>query len=719
MPQKISIESVARYPLPGMAIPTNLKFSPDNDWITFLSSEDGSLNAQLYRLHLESGKKEKIADAPKLGATEENISLEETLRRERARMRTLGITQYRINKQGQILIPLPAGLFLLNQPGDDLQLLVSSQAGAIQNGRFSPDGRWITFVQNSEIHFIATSGGAPKQLTHGAAAQGKTNGLAEYIAQEEMGRSQGFWWSPNNQSIAFVEVDETHIPIYRIVHQGKDKVGAGAEEDHRYPFAGQPNARVRLGVIKLDGSDPVWMDLGSHEDFYLARVAWAEDRLLAQRLNREQSQLDLICFDPETGEATLLLEERSEVWINLHNHFRVLDVSSDLPQGGFIWASEKTGFLHLYLMNWQGEEIRPLTSGQWMVDDLVGVDQKNQFIYFTATKEDVTEKHLYRVSLGNDEMVKLSQAPGMHQIIMNRASGKYIDIWSNKESPPEIRLHSLDRNETPRLLFKSEDPQLETLELSPPEIVSLPNRHGDTLFGAIYRPPAEFGPGPYPTLVSVYGGPHAQRVTNQWGLTVDMRAQYLSQNGFLIFKLDNRGSARRGLAFEGVIKHDMGNLEVEDQVDGVHWLAQQGLADLERVGIYGWSYGGYMALMALVRAGDLFKAAVSGAPVTHWDGYDTCYTERYMGLPKSNPDGYRVSSVMHHVEKLAGKLMIIHGLIDENVHFRHTARLINALIKARKPYDLRLFPDERHVPRGLEDRIYMEEQVRDFFLTHL
>ena len=215
-------------------------------------------------------------------------------------------------------------------------------------------------------------------------------------------------------------------------------------------------------------------------------------------------------------------------------------------------------------------------------------------------------------------------------------------------------------------------------------------------------------------MVSVYGGPHAQRVTDDWSLTIDLRAQYLRRRGFLVFKLDNRGSARRGLVFEGAIRHDMGNLELQDQADGVAWLAEQGLTDPERVGIYGWSYGGYLAAMSLCRQPDVFRAAVAGAPVTHWDGYDTHYTERYMGTPRSNPDGYESSSVMHHVARMRGELLLVHGLIDENVHFRHTARLIDALVRARKDYRLLLFPGERHMPRRLEDRVYMEERIAAF-----
>ena len=268
-------------------------------------------------------------------------------------------------------------------------------------------------------------------------------------------------------------------------------------------------------------------------------------------------------------------------------------------------------------------------------------------------------------------------------------------------------------------LYDDVDPRLAALDLVPPELVSFENRAGDTLYGALYRPPASQGVAPYPTIIWVYGGPGPQLVNDGWLPTVAMRAQHLRSLGFLVFVVDNRGSARRGLVFEGAIKGDMGHYEVLDQVDGVRWLVKQGLADPERVGIYGWSYGGYMAAMCLARAPETFKVAVAGAPVTHWEGYDTHYTERYMGLPAENPQGYETSSVLHHVEGIQGKLLLVHGLIDENVHFRHTARLINALIAVRKPYDMLLFPDERHSPRRQGDRVYMEQRVRDYFLENL
>jgi dipeptidyl-peptidase-4 len=391
-----------------------------------------------------------------------------------------------------------------------------------------------------------------------------------------------------------------------------------------------------------------------------------------------------------------------------------------LDDGRFIWASERSGFRHLYLHDEDGNLLRPLTKGNWLVESINGVDQQHEIVYFTATRGGPTERHLYAVSFEGEEPRQITTAPGTHAITVDHGKTQFIDVHHALDKPADITLRSLADGSAICSVYDSVDPRVAELAPMPPELVDLRNSSGTLLHGAIYRPHPQYGDGPFPTIVWVYGGPHAQLVTDGWGLTVSMRAQYLRSLGYLVFVLDNRGSAGRGLEFENHIKHDMGNKEVEDQVDGVRWLVKRGLADPERVGIYGWSYGGYMALMCLARAADTFKIAVAGAPVTHWDGYDTCYTERYMGTAQSNPQGYEESNVMFfHVDKIRGKLLLVHGLIDENVHFRHTARLINALIRSRKQYELMLFPDERHMPRKRADRIFMEERIGQFFEKHL
>lgn len=711
----LPIEEIAKYPLPGMAIPGNIAFSPDDRLISYLLSEDMSLTRQLFAYNTESREQSILVTPIDGGTRDDNVSLEEALRRERMRQREFGVTQYAwARKANRLLVPMQGEIYIQDGQGAPLHKIVKQDEAPALDAKISPDGEWVAYVQNAELYVVPAAGGEARQLTFGARSTGKTHGLAEYIAQEEMARRSGFWWSPDGGYLAFEEVDETHIPVYRIVHQGKENTGEGAQEDHRYPFAGQTNARVRLGVVSIQGGEPVWMDLGEEQDIYLARVKWlADGSLTAQIENRAQTRLDLLKFDLRSGQSTLLLCEESETWINLYDLFR------PLKSGGFIWASERSGFCHLYLYNSNGELVRALTQGEWLVDDIAAVDEENQRLYFTASHESSTESNLYSVSFSGEAPRRLTPEPGMHSVVCDHQCRRFVDTYQSLDQPPVVRLRSLQDGSVLTTIYERPDPRLEQLKLQPPEIVQVKNRVGNTLYGAIYQPTAKFGHGPYPTIVYVYGGPHFQMVTNGWNMTVAMRAQYLRSLGYLIFVLDNRGSARRGLAFEGAIKHDMGHLEVEDQVDGVRWLVDQGLADPDRVAIYGWSYGGYMSAMCLARAAGTFKVAVAGAPVTAWDGYDTHYTERYMGTPQNNPEGYQQASVLAHVDKLQGKLMLVHGLIDENVHFRHTARLINALIQARKPYELLLFPDERHMPRKLADRIYMESLIRDFLVNNL
>lgn len=715
-----SIEDVARIPAPGMAVPVKFQFSPDDSLVTYLYSPEHDLVNQLYAYDMKT-KQHKVIIAPSTGLTENELTLEEKLRRERERQRALGVSTYEWVKKGQkILYPLGGRLYVKNGLDSESQELPAAEGKPIIDPHFSPDGSMVSYVQDGEIYVLDLDGSQPLQVTQGVNGTGKTNGLAEYIAQEEMGRQHGYWWSPDSRLIAFIEVDETHIPIYRIMHQGKPQTGDTAQEDHRYPFAGAENAHVRLGIVTIASGSVTWMNLDGYEDFYLARVDWLPDgRLSAQIENREQTTLDLVVFNPESGERSLLLREESDIWINLHDMFRPLSNGSEGTFEGFIWASERSGYRHLYYYDSAGMQIRQLTSGDWMVDSLVGIDQKRGFVYFTATRKTPLESHLYRVPLSGGMPQRLTQESGMHQVVMDHHCRRYIDSYNNLQQPPVINLVDVESRKNLAPLFKEEDPRISELGLEPPRVISFTNDEGEVFYGALYLPPG-YTPGkPLPTIVHVYGGPHAQMVQNDWDSTVNMRAQYLAREGFCVFMMDNRGSARRGLAFEGHIKHCMGTVEVEDQAFGVSRLVELGITDPERVGIYGWSYGGYMSALCLVKKPGTFKVAVAGAPVTHYDGYDTHYTERYMGKPQENPQGYEDGSVMAHVDNLQGHLLIVHGLIDENVHFRHTARLINALIAARKPYELLLFPDERHMPRKLEDRVYMEERICKFFVENL
>ncbi|KAJ6797163.1 Uncharacterized protein M6B38_110365 [Iris pallida] len=734
------VEEIVQSPLPGYVAPSGISFSPDDRLVTFLFSPDATLHRRVFSLDLATGRQDLVFSPPDGGGLDEsNLSAEEKLRRERSRERGLGVTRYEWRAargpsgRHSVMVPLPSGVYLQEISGLEPELKLKSVSGSpIIDPHLSPDGTMLAYVRDDELHVLDLFSEETRQLTTGAGQNGKIHGLAEYIAQEEMDRKSGFWWSPDSKYIAFTEVDSSGIPLYRIMHQGKSSVGPDAQEDHAYPFAGTTNAEVQIGVVSACGGEITWMDLlcgerhpqaGSDEE-YLARVTWMPDNaLVVQVLNRSQSKLKILRFDIRTGQKEVVLVERQDTWITLHDCFTPLDKGASKFSSGFIWASDKTGFRHLYLHDKNGTCLGPITQGDWMVDQIACVNESVGLVYFTGTVDGPLEANLYCTSLSPDwnhplqPPRRLTHGQGRHTVIIDHQMQRFVDVHDSLNNPPRITVCSLHDGSFIMALYEQPltIPRFKKFQLLPPEIIQISAKDGTVLYGALYEPDRNrFGPPPYKTLVSVYGGPSVQYVSDSWINTVDMRAQYLRNKGILVWKLDNRGSARRGLRFEGALKHNFGRVDAEDQLAGAEWLIKQGLAKAGHIGIYGWSYGGFLSAMTLARFPDTFRCAVAGAPVTSWDGYDTFYTEKYMGLPSENPEAYEFGSIMHHLHKLKGKLLLVHGMIDENVHFRHTARLINALIAAGKSYEILLFPDERHMPRRLTDRVYMEDRIWDF-----
>ncbi len=726
-----------------MAVPVQVAFAPGGKVLTYVQSPEGGLDRRLFAVDLTAESPEPVEIAIDGGARDEaGLTLEERLRRERSREVGLGITSAVWAEDADadaLLVPLPDGVRLVRGLAQDVaspvvEHVLATGAGAdgeVVAPRLSPDGQKLAFVRGGDLYVCdAGAGSTPIRLTT-TAAEGVTNGLAEYVAQEEMDRADGLWWSKDSRFLAFEEVDERHVPVYRIVHQGSDDLPPEAQEDHRYPFAGRANCHVRLAVVSADGGEPVWMDLGDgveEGDGYLARVCWSRNgTLLAELESRDQTVLRVCSFDPSTGVRTVLHTEVVEPWVNLHDDFR------ELSAGEWLWSSERSGFRHLEVRAAGGDLLRTLTGGDWQVDRLEAVDEEAGVAYFTGTKDGPTERHLYAVPLAGGEVCRLTSEDGSHTVTVSGSGGFVVDTHSSLTLPPVVRLlRFAPGSSSPTVvavLADRRDPRIDELGLTPPELVTLEADDGTVLHGLYYSPEGpdvSDPPGsgiqaspPPPLVVSLYGGPHAQLVVNDWSPTVTLRRQALRRLGCAVLVVDNRGSARRGLRFEAALRHRMSEVEVADQVAAVRWAVERGLADPRRVGVYGWSYGGYMTLQCLMRAPGVFRAGVAGAPVTHWDGYDTHYTERYMGTPETNPTGYTASSVFAHVASLRGDLLLVHGLIDENVHFRHTARLANRLIEARKPYQLLCLPSERHLPRKAEDRAYLEQQIVTWLVERL
>jgi dipeptidyl-peptidase-4 len=711
----VQAADVARLPPPGSVVPGSFAFTPDGKSLTYLKSESASLSRVLWRVELPEGAPRVVARPPGGGDTEANLSAAERLRRERQRLRETGITQVVAAEEADArIIPLLGDLYL--QRGDGPLERITESASPEIDPRLTRDGTKVAYVRDDELFVLDLATRRETQLTQGT-GEGVAHGLAEFIAQEEMDRASGFWWSPDGARVAYQETDERHIPLYSIVHQGGETYSV---ETHRYPFAGAANARVRLGIIPSGGGETRWLALADRDEdeVYLARVNWdGPTSLLVQTLDREQKALRLFRYDALTGARSLLVENRSDTWVNLHDDLRIIEAT-----GEFVWSSERTGFKHLELRDRTGALIRVLTAGDWPVDAVAALDQKRREVWFTAGQTSPLEAHLYRLALdGEDrEPVRLTRTPGVHRVQVSRDGAHFVTVASSRKRPPVTTLCDRSGHALVTLDDAGADPRIAELRLDPPALTELKSRDGARLFGAYYAPVGRAPGVKVPLVVMVYGGPHVQTVTESWALTADLTAQFLSARGFAVWKLDNRGSSRRGHAFEAALNRHMGTVEVRDQADGVGFVAASWPeVDTGRVGITGGSYGGYMTLRCLTEAPATFHAGVSIAPVTGWDGYDTCYTERYMGTPANNSEGYRDSSVLSGAERLRGPLLVIHGMLDENVHFRHTARLTTALLGAGKPFELLPLPDERHSSRREGDRKYVAERVADFFAREL
>jgi dipeptidyl-peptidase-4 len=535
------------------------------------------------------------------------------------------------------------------------------------------------------------------------------NGQLDWVYPEELELGTAHWWSPDSKSIAYLQFDVGREPLY----PHANLLGLHAiSEPQRYPKPGEPNAEVRVGVVAAGGGITRWMNLGDARDMLTARVAWLPDSksLAVTRLNRVQNHLDLMLAEAATGETRRLLGETDPTWIDVQDHLKFFANGRE-----FLWSSDRDGYRHLYLYSMDGRLVRQVTRGEWEVGEVVGVDQAARRVYYLSTEETPLEQHLYVVSLDGGQRRRLSAPSMTHAVAMNPTCVYYRETSSSLIAPPRTVLRRGDGSEW--AVFREADRKpLEEYEILPTEIVAVKAADGAPLYGRLIRPAGFQAGRKYPVIVVVYGGPAPPAVQNAWrGIGWE---QVMAHRGFLIWQLDNRGSLGRGHAWESALYRRLGARELEDQKRGVAHLISMGLVDPARVGIYGWSYGGFMTLYSLLHAPEVFKAGVAGAPVTDWRGYDSIYTERYLGLPADNPEGYRLSSPLNFAEKLAGRLLLIHNFEDDNVLFQHTLRMADALERAGKPFQSMLYPQKSHGVGGAA-RKHLYQTMTEFFEKNL
>ena len=698
------------------------ELSPAGDRVTFIRARDEDRDLlDLWEYHIADDSTRLLVAADTVVADEGELAADERARRERARIAGLrGIVEYRWSGDGRFLIfPLGGNIYLLDLSAEAPEVRQVTDAEAFDiDPQVSPDGRYVAFVRERNLWLAEIETGATRQLTEDG-DEVIANGLAEFIAQEEMGRSTGFWWSPDSRRIAFLRTDESAIePTLRFEIQA-DRI---TMIEQRYPFTGTPNVSYRLGVIDLDADATRWIDLGATEDIYIARVDWLPDgdSLSFQRQSRDQKTLDLLIAPLNGSPPRILLTETSDTWINLHDDLRFLTRIQ-----AFLWSSEADGFRHLYLYSMTGERIRRLTAGDWAVDAVKGVDEEAGLVYFTAAEAGPEEKHLYRQSLvtsSPENVSQISRRAGWHEIGMDRRARVYVDTFSSTRQPPQMSLHSADGE---RLAWLVENRVAGDHPYAPFRATHLPTEFGSLIaphgFELRYRltSPADFDPARrYPVFVHVYGGPTHRIVTDRWTRRT-LFEQYFARRGYVVFSLDNRGVVRQGKAFQNEIYLNMGRVEVVDQMIGLDWLRTQDFVDPKRIGIFGWSYGGYVALMALAQHPGNFAAGVAVAPVTDWALYDTHYTERYLGKPQDQPEAYRQGNVLTWADRIADPLLLIHPMADDNVLFTHSTLLMQKLQEERIPFDLMAYPGEKHGIAGPSQRVHVHEMIARFIHQHL
>ena len=709
--EKLSIERINSEPPLSGTLPSRFQWHPDGKRLTFIRRAGET--ASLHAVDVAKGGEALLLDGAKL-----------SLPGEKPRPLPLATATW-LPDGHTLLVPALGDIFTVDVRTGAIRTLVETPETE-EYAEASPDGRLVAFVRKSDLHVVEVATSRITRLTQGG-SDTLLNGKLDWVYEEELASRSGqaFLWSPDSKAIAYLQLDQARVPTFPIV----DFLPVRNEvEWQRYPKAGAPNSIVRLGIVGLerDGTPgPERLLSFDPDDVYiLPQLGWTPDsrQVAFQHLNRAQSELELrllpvpVSAREPLGTPRTVLSERSTAWLNTFGAPRFLKDGRR-----FLWLSEREGFAHLYLCDVSGS-CRAVTQGPWMVDGRVSfggsgpgyvLDERSGFLYFTATEKDPRERQLYRIRLDGTGRTRLTREDGTHRTVVSPDGRFYADTWSDVRTPPRAwvasqdgtRRFTLDGNANPPILG-FERGTLEWLELRAAD--------GTLLYGSLLKP-ADFDPARrYPVIVRVYGGPHAQTITNTWE-HVSPSDSLLASHGYLVFKLDNRGMTARGTAFEFPIHRDLGRVELQDQLAGVEHLKSLPFVDRARIGITGWSYGGYMTLYALANAPAVFKAGVAGAPVTDWKHYDTIYTERYMGTPEGNPKGYESSSPLQKASAIEAELLLIHGSSDDNVHLANTLAFVAALVKAGRPYSLQVHPRQLHGFRPKEDRSARDRAILAHF----
>ncbi|RPJ50653.1 MAG: S9 family peptidase, partial [Acidobacteria bacterium] len=538
------------------------------------------------------------------------------------------------------------------------------------------------------LYVVDVGGGRENELAKDGGAR-RLNGILDWVYQEEVdggGVYRALWWSPDSTRLAFLQLDETGVPTFPVVAQ--TEVDPELEQEY-YPQAGDPNPKARLGVVTIGNGENQWVEgvrYRLEDEILIVRVGWTPDSraVIYQVQNREQTWLDLNSFELGRKSSRTLLRETSKAWVD------VIGLPIWLQDGSFLWQSARSGYTHIYHHAGDGKLIKAVTTGDWAVANVYGADTANGWVYFAARRENAVDQHLYRIKLDGTGLTRLTEKAGSHSANFNKAFTLFADTWSDVRTPQQAALYRTEKTEPIRALAEVGESALKNYELSPVEFLQVKAADGFPLEAAMIKPPDFDASRKHPVLVYTYAGPQAPTVGNRWGGRTYLWHQFLAQKGYIIWEIDPRSASAKSAALAWPTHRNLGELELRDIEASLEWLKKQPYVDGSRIGIWGWSYGGFMAAYALTHSRS-FKAGIAGAPVTDWRLYDSIYTERYMGLPAKNREGYEKSSVVKAAKDLHGRLLLVHGLIDDNVHIQNSVMFMYELQQAGKDFDVMFY----------------------------
>tara|TARA_Y100000385_G_scaffold291989_1_gene375463 strand:+ start:58773 stop:60815 length:2043 start_codon:yes stop_codon:yes gene_type:complete len=576
---------------------------------------------------------------------------------------------------------------------------------------FSPSGNQVAFVRDNNLFVKDLESGKESQITKDGKKNTIINGATDWVYEEEFAFDKAFFWSPNGNYIAYYRFDESKVREFNMPTYGSLYP---QDNPFKYPKAGEDNSSVSVKVVEIKtGTSSTYQTNENTE--YIPRVKWSanEESVVIYTMNRHQSSLELINYNPKTKAASTLYKEESSTYIDITDNFYVVGDNS-----GFIYTSEKSGYNHLHYQNWSGTKNKQITKGNWEVTEVYGYEPKSGSIYFQAAKNSPMDREVYRTSIKGGEPKKVTQLAGWNESTFSKGFKYFINYHSTATSPYYISLHKNNGKEI-RVLKDNTvlNQTLAKLDISKPEFMTIPV-NGEKLNASIIKPSNFDFSKKYPVLMYVYGGPGSQTVKNSWGGANYLWYQMMTQKGYIVVSVDNRGTGARGEKFKKITYKQLGKYETEDQISAAKWLANESYVDVDRIGIWGWSYGGYMSSLCLFKGYDVFKTAMAVAPVTNWKYYDSIYTERYMQTPEEN-SGYDENSPITHVDSLQGNYLLVHGTGDDNVHFQNSIEMVTALQKANKQFDFMMYPNKNHGIYGGNTRLHLFQKLTDYVEENL